>query len=86
MALIEDLLDLLVPRRRLKRMRQAVEDVSRMRYKYAISNLDRRSRPYPASLAYVAPFSDLDLATMCECKQFAKHVGMTSYYDFAAVP
>jgi hypothetical protein len=49
-------------------MRQAIEDVRRMRNKHPIANFDGGSRPDPASLAYVAPFADLDLTSMREGK------------------
>ena len=84
-APFEDLPDLLMSRRRTKRMSQTIEDIRRVRYKYAIANLNGGGRPDAASFTYVAPFADLDLAAMRKGKQFAEHVGVTSHSDFAAV-
>ena len=66
MAVIENLLDLLVPRRRLERMSEIVEDVRRMRDQHAIADDDGGGRPDAAAFADIAPFADLDLAAMRE--------------------
>src|SRR6266480_2649890 len=44
-ALLEDLLNLLVARRRTKRVSQTIEDIRRVRNKDAIANLNESGRP-----------------------------------------